>query len=246
MHEEEQRKTRCKFTSKLDRWQNDEIYRASQLVHGWTEECVKYLDYISQIDISHEAPYRQRNRYESTLFMRGVDSKKQAGPLCQRPDYKSSADGLVSLERSQGKGVPHIPMHLRTRQRDTLDPAFQQHLEWLSFNWKTYFSSSSSSTWTESQTLWSSSSWDHQWQEWLCQGWQDKEWWGTAISPTTPESRTDFYQETCAQTSEREGLNCCTWIRNPFVVLHVFWFFLAVSVNTTPQMNRFRGAKSVQ
>ena len=42
---------------------------------------------------------------------------------------------------------------------NTLDHAAQQHLEWLSFNWKTYFSSSSSSTWTESPTWWSSSSW---------------------------------------------------------------------------------------
>ena len=80
------------FTSFLHRWQNDEIYRASQVVHGWTEEYVKYLGYISQIDISYEAPYKQRNRCENTLFMRGVDSNKQAGPLCQRPDYKSSAN----------------------------------------------------------------------------------------------------------------------------------------------------------
>ena len=76
-----------KYTSTVDRWQNDEVYRASQLVHGWTEEWVKYLDYISKIDISHDAPYRQRLRYESTIYMRGVDSNKQAGPLCQRPDY---------------------------------------------------------------------------------------------------------------------------------------------------------------
>ena len=51
---------RHEYTSVLDRWQNDEINEASQLVHGWTEEYVKYLDYISQIDISYEAPYRPR------------------------------------------------------------------------------------------------------------------------------------------------------------------------------------------
>ena len=66
-----------KFTSILDRWQNDEIYRASQLVHGWTEEYVKYLDYISQIDINYEAPYKQRNRFENTLFMRDERSRFQ-------------------------------------------------------------------------------------------------------------------------------------------------------------------------
>ena len=42
-----------------------------------------------------------------------------------------------------------FPMHLRARQNNTYDPAVQQHLEWLSFNWKTCFSSSSSSTWIE-------------------------------------------------------------------------------------------------
>ena len=91
------------------------------------------------------------NRYEKSFFMRGVDSNKQAGPLCH-----------------QGKGVPQIPLHLRTRQHNTLDPTVQHHLEWLSFNWKQHFSSSPSSTWTESSTWWSSLHWEdsQQWREW--------------------------------------------------------------------------------
>ena len=67
--------------------------------------------------------------------------------------YKSSAQTLVSLRQAQGKGLPQHPtqnpMRLRTRQNITLDPAVQQHLEWLSPDRKTYFSSSSSSTRTE-------------------------------------------------------------------------------------------------
>ena len=51
------------FIYTLDWWHNDEIYRASELVHSWTEEYVKYLEYISQIDISYEAPYKQRNGF---------------------------------------------------------------------------------------------------------------------------------------------------------------------------------------
>ena len=39
----------------------------------------------------------------------------------------------MSFQRVQGKGVPHIPIKLRTRQINTLDPAVQQHFEWLSF-----------------------------------------------------------------------------------------------------------------
>ena len=92
-----------KFTSVLDRWQDDEIYRASQLVHGWTEEYVKYLDYISQIDISYEAPYKQRNRYETTLFMRGVDSNKQAEPLCQRPIFNLQQMRLSAFNENKAK-----------------------------------------------------------------------------------------------------------------------------------------------
>ena len=38
--------------------------------------------------------------------------------------------------------MPHIPINLRTRQRDTLDSAVEQHLEWLSLNWKSSLSSS--------------------------------------------------------------------------------------------------------
>ena len=67
--------------------------------------------------------------------MKGVDANKQAGPLCQRPDFKSSANALVSLQGAQGKGVPHIPIKDRTRQDNTLDVAVQKHLEWLKFNW---------------------------------------------------------------------------------------------------------------
>ena len=140
---------RGKYISIWDLWQKNEVHRECQLVHGWTDEWIKYLEYISEIDISHNAPHRQRLRYESTVYMRGVDSNKQAGPLCQRPDYKSSANALVILQRAQGKGVPHIPIKERTRQDNTLDPEVQKHLEWLSFNWPTYFSSSSSSTWKE-------------------------------------------------------------------------------------------------
>ena len=32
---------------------------------------------------------------------------------------------------------------------------------------------------------------------------------GSAITTTTPESRTDWHKETCAWTSERKDLSCC-------------------------------------
>ena len=130
---------------------------------GWTETYVKFLD--STVDINHEGSYRQRHRCASTLFMRSVDPNPQAQPLCKREDYRPSADALVSLQRDQSKGVPQIPLHLRTRQHDTLDAAVQQRLEWLSFTWQQHFSSSS--TWTESSRWWSSQHWkdSQQWRE---------------------------------------------------------------------------------
>ena len=148
---------RGNYISIMVRWQTDEVYRESQL-----DGDVCQVPYISEIDISNNALYRQRERYNNTVYMRGVDSNKQAGPLCQRLGYKSSAQALVSFERAQGKGVPHISIRLRTRQDNTLDPAVQQHLEWLRFHLPEYFSPSSSSTRTESSRWWSSSSWDHQ------------------------------------------------------------------------------------
>ena len=64
-------KGKREFTSTWDRWQNDETYRKSQLVHGWSDAWVRYLDQIAQIDISHKAPHEQRERYKKTKIYRG-------------------------------------------------------------------------------------------------------------------------------------------------------------------------------
>ena len=57
---------------------------------------------------------------------------------------------------------------------------------------------------------------------------------GSAITTTTPVSRTDWYKETCTETSERKGLNCCQVLLHPAFIrslahVSVFLFFLAVS-----------------
>ena len=57
----------------LSRWQNDEIYRASQVAIGWTETYVKYLDYLTTVDIKHDAPHRQSFRCENMILMRSDD-----------------------------------------------------------------------------------------------------------------------------------------------------------------------------
>ena len=80
-----------------DRWRNDEIYRASQLAHNWTDVWVKYLDLKVHFDISNDAPSWQRARYNFWIHLRGLDSNKQAGPLCKRPGYKKAIRALMSL-----------------------------------------------------------------------------------------------------------------------------------------------------
>ena len=165
-----------KYTERL-RWRSDGL-----------RPYVKYLDYISSVDIKHEAPHQQRERYESMLFMRSADPNPQAGPSWKREDDEPSANALVSLQKDQGKGIPQIPLHLRTRQHNTLVPTVQ-HLECLSFNLQQRFSSSSSATWTQNSTWWNSQHWanSQQWRQWQREEWQDQKWWEKWKGQTTTD-----------------------------------------------------------
>ena len=51
------------YSSILDRFQNGEVFHASQLQHNWTEEWCEYLVYIRTIDISLKALPEQLERY---------------------------------------------------------------------------------------------------------------------------------------------------------------------------------------
>ena len=48
----------------VQRWQEDETYRASQTVHGWTEEYCRYLDDLAPIHMSYVATWKERSRCE--------------------------------------------------------------------------------------------------------------------------------------------------------------------------------------
>ena len=164
----------------LSRWHTDETYRTSQVAIGWTETYVKYLEYTSTVDIKHEALYRQRHRYESTLFMRSVDHNPQAGPLCKREDFRPSADVLVCLNETKAKMYFKFPLHLRTRQHNTSNPTVQQHSEWLSFNWQQHvflfifiFDMDRKSNVVELSTQENS----QPWRVWQPEEWQDQKWW---------------------------------------------------------------------
>ena len=65
--EDSRRIAECKkrdraFTSIWDRWQKDEIYRKSQLVHNWSDARVRFLDHIVHFSIHHNAVQPQRER----------------------------------------------------------------------------------------------------------------------------------------------------------------------------------------
>ena len=61
-------------SSTLERWQNDEYYRTDQAEeHGWSEEWVKYLDFLTRVDISYTATNYQRNRYENMAHIRSTE-----------------------------------------------------------------------------------------------------------------------------------------------------------------------------
>ena len=67
MHKEEQRQTAANLPQN---WTDDRTTRSTELLNWCADglkNTLKYLDYISQIDISYEAPYEQRNRYENSL-----------------------------------------------------------------------------------------------------------------------------------------------------------------------------------
>ena len=135
------------------RWQEDEKYRNSRQPHGWTEEHCRYLDYLATIGISHTAPWHHRHRYESTItLVRNDDDDREAGPIRARRDFEPTTKILTCLRQQQGRQNSSIPKNERMRPR-TFDEEFRAELEWMSQDWKTFWSQPSSSS-ASSQQWW--------------------------------------------------------------------------------------------
>ena len=107
-------------TSILDRFQNDEVFHASQLQHNWTEEWCEYLDYVRTIDITHN--------HQKFL---------EKGPMRSRPDYHETTRAIVSMSKEASQN-PQI-ISRRNKCCDDLDSEKLEWLIWLSHNWKWYF-----------------------------------------------------------------------------------------------------------
>ena len=151
------------LTSIWDRWQHDEIYRTSQLSHNSSDAWVRYLDHVTQFDISHNAPQWQRERYANSTHLRSLDSNKQAGPFWKRQGYQEAKRELANLQKSKDKCSLHSSN--RKRQHKKLDPWRAEIFAEPQNSGRQQPSSSSS--WSPCPTWWSSSSWNQSWHKWL-------------------------------------------------------------------------------
>ena len=122
------------FSSILDRFQNDEVFHASQLQHNWTKEWCEYLDYMTTIDISHKASPEQLERFATLYHFRYRPQQMERGPIKSRPDYHQTSRAIVSKEAGQIQESKR-----RHKYREDLDPEKLDWLRWLSHNWKWYF-----------------------------------------------------------------------------------------------------------
>ena len=115
----------------------------------------------STIGISHTAPWHHRHRYESAItLVRNDDDDREAGPTRARRDFEPTTKINTSLRQEQGRQNSSIPKNERMRQR-TFDEEFRAELEWMSQDWKTFWSQPSSSSSSASSQKW----WHHERQD---------------------------------------------------------------------------------
>ena len=179
------RKNNRTYTSILDMWLQDAIYRKSQQYIGWSDAFVRYLDHTAQIDFSHTASHEQRCRCHNLIFYVVLTKIDRPPPLSKRPGYNEAKTALVEMQKRsrQEMKIVHIPTEERTRLNDKLDPETRGYIwEWLSIDWETFFAkerelpTSSSSSQRSSTSWWSTRSWSSNWKGWQQHSWQDDKW----------------------------------------------------------------------
>ena len=123
------------YTSILDRFQNGEVFHASQLQHNWTKEC-EYLDYNRTIDISHQALHHNWNDTLRCIIFRYDLKQMTRGPTKSRPDYHQTTRAIVNMNKEASQIQESKRRH---KYREDLDPDKLDWLVWLSHNWKWHF-----------------------------------------------------------------------------------------------------------
>ena len=74
------------YSSILDRFQNYEVFHASQLQHNWTKEWCEYWDFSEQ-SIFRTKPPEHLERYATWYHFRYDPKHMERGPIKSRPDY---------------------------------------------------------------------------------------------------------------------------------------------------------------
>ena len=110
-----------------------------------------------------------------------TDDDRQAGWMRARKDCKPTTKIPISLRHEPRRQDSFIPKNERVRQRP-FDEALRTELEWMSQNWKTYWSQPFSSSSSSSQQWWQHEHQDSQWREqqdtqWRDHQWRDHKWW---------------------------------------------------------------------
>ena len=124
------------YTSILDRFQNDEVFHASQLQHNWTKEWCDFLDYVRTIDITHSASPENFERYAALNRFRCDPKQMEKDPIKRRPDCHRTTCAVVSMNKEAGQTQESKGRH---NYRKDLDPEKLDWLVWLLDNWKLYF-----------------------------------------------------------------------------------------------------------
>ena len=110
----------------LLRWRNDERYRNSRTVHGWTKEYCRYLDSIAS---RHGVSVQ-----DAKIFLR-LESMMDhhQDPTKLRPDFPRAVRTLAAVQHEEGWMNSYIPKHFRERQR-RIDDKGRLDLEWQCWN----------------------------------------------------------------------------------------------------------------
>ena len=84
-----------------------------QKATGCSDALVRYLDYVVQIDISHEAPAEQRRRYNNLVYLCAFEDNLQGMPLIKWPGYREAVSAITDFKRQSRRELNMI--HISTK-----------------------------------------------------------------------------------------------------------------------------------
>ena len=124
------------YSSILDRFQNDEVFHASQLQHNWTKEWCEYLDYIRTIFCTKQLQNNWNDTPHFLYHFRYHPQQMETRPMKSRPDYHETTRAFVNMNKEAGQNTKSVG---RNNYREDLDTEKFDWVIWLSQNWKRYF-----------------------------------------------------------------------------------------------------------